>query len=276
MDEARKFFFKAGLAGNRKVVNWRVAVQGCPDHAISPSWLALGHSFAASGDHDQAISAYVTAGKTHSPGSLEVPLSLAIEYLRVRQPALAAAYLLQAHGQASKDARVLNELACLQATKGAFDVAVKLIKLAKDEAVTRELKLITAVNTVIIKLKESTDPSAVLQECLQLLQPFLEECQGALKASTLNSLFNWHSAQPSPQFQCLNLMAAVQEWLGVREEAVKVINCLLECRNEHRNTPLEAHLMERLNRLLGEPQKVTETPAMTSFMVPKTPLISSK
>ncbi len=201
----------------------------------------------------------------------------------MRQPALAGVYVLEARGRSSKDPRVLNELACLQAEKGAFGAAQEKIALAErgGGAGSWEMKLTLAVNSVTISLKRGLQLQEfeALAELASKLEPFIESCKEKLSslagdpaqlAAEPETLFNWHSALPSPPFQCLNLMSALKEWLMERDEAVRLLQCLLECRNEHRNGQGEAHLLERLNRLLG----VQGVQGVQVGEIPRTPLIS--
>lgn len=247
---------------------------------MGPAWIALAHLFASGGDHDQGVAAYVTAAKRYSPGALEPLLFLAIEYLRVRQPALAAAYLLEAYARAPGDARVINELACLQVAKGSYSSAASILARGKGSSLT------IAINSVIIGLKllvsegSEDDILVKLQEYYNSLEPYIEECKGAITSQSSSTLFPWTNAHPSAHFQCLQLAAALSEWLGEKEEAIQLLSLLVECRNEHRNQALESLLLERLNRLLGRERAVVinnekKTSIDVKSQTARTPLIKS-
>lgn len=278
-EEARRYLFKAGIGSTFKR-------SGAPDCGIGPSWIALGHSFAAFGDHDQAVSAYVAAVRTHCPGSVEPSLFLAIEYLRVRQPVLAAAYLLDSHAADPNDPRVLNELACLQAGKNNFSTAKKFLSKAFERVSSLPLEIGTALalNFSIVSVKEvlndleigAEDVKKVLNYCVEeILGPLLNSVKKSIQEpsrpqNNLNpsafSLFPWteNSAHPSAEHGCLFIFCVLQEWralfiskfdsskaLKFIEESLEGYRTLLECRNEHRNLGMEAVLIERQHRLLS-------------------------
>ena len=276
-EEARRYLFKAGIGSTFKR-------SGAPDCGIGPSWIALGHSFAAFGDHDQAVSAYVAAVRTHCPGSVEPSLFLAIEYLRVRQPVLAAAYLLDSYAADPNDPRVLNELACLQAGKNNFSTAKKFLSKAFERVSSLPVEIGTALalNFSIVKevLNDSEigaeDVKKVLNYCVEeILGPILNSAKKSIQEpsrpqNNLNpsafSLFPWteNSAHPSAEHGFLFIFCVLQEWralliskfdsfkaLKFIEESLEGYRALLECRNEHRNLGMEAVLIERQHRLLS-------------------------
>ena len=91
--EARRFFSKASMM----------------DPHFGPAWIGFAHTFAAEGEHDQAISAYSTAARlfqgTHLP-----QLFLGMQNLQLNNMTLAQEYLNAAHGLCSTDPLLLNEL----------------------------------------------------------------------------------------------------------------------------------------------------------------------
>ena len=91
--EARRFFSKASMM----------------DPHFGPAWIGFAHTFAAEGEHDQAISAYSTAARlfqgTHLP-----QLFLGMQNLQLNNMTLANEYLQAAHGLCSTDPLLLNEL----------------------------------------------------------------------------------------------------------------------------------------------------------------------
>lgn len=273
-DEARRYLFKAGTGS-------KMNKSGAPDAGIGPAWIALGHSFAAYGDHDQAVSAYVAAVKSHCPGSVDPSLFLAIEYLRVRQPVLSGAYLIDAYNCDSSNPQVLNELACLQAGKENYSAAKKFLKRAVDLAknsLPTIFQITFALNLSVVMVKEIMNSSSadaegvkeVLDDCAEnILGPFLNTVKKTISspASASNSnpsvlsLFPWaaNSAHPSAEHSFLFVFCVIQEWRALltnekaskfTEEALEGYRMLLECRNEHRNLALEAILIERQHRLL--------------------------
>lgn len=91
--EARRFFSKASMM----------------DPHFGPAWIGFAHTFAAEGEHDQAISAYSTAARlfqgTHLP-----QLFLGMQNLQLNNLTLAQEYLNAAHGLCQTDPLLLNEL----------------------------------------------------------------------------------------------------------------------------------------------------------------------
>lgn len=91
--EARRFFSKASMM----------------DPHFGPAWIGFAHTFAAEGEHDQAISAYSTAARlfqgTHLP-----QLFLGMQNLQLNNMTLAHEYLNAAHALCSTDPLLLNEL----------------------------------------------------------------------------------------------------------------------------------------------------------------------
>lgn len=91
--EARRFFSKASTM----------------DQHFGAAWIGFAHTFAAEGEHDQAISAYSTAARlfqgTHLP-----QLFLGMQNLQLNNMTLAHEYLNAAHALCSTDPLLLNEL----------------------------------------------------------------------------------------------------------------------------------------------------------------------
>lgn len=91
--EARRFFSKASMM----------------DPHFGPAWIGFAHTFAAEGEHDQAISAYSTAARlfqgTHLP-----QLFLGMQNLQLNNMTLAQEYLDAAHQLCQTDPLLLNEL----------------------------------------------------------------------------------------------------------------------------------------------------------------------
>ena len=91
--EARRFFSKASMM----------------DPHFGPAWIGFAHTFAAEGEHDQAISAYSTAAGlfqgTHLP-----QLFLGMQHLCLGNPTLAHQYLAAAFALCGTDPLLLNEM----------------------------------------------------------------------------------------------------------------------------------------------------------------------
>jgi anaphase-promoting complex subunit 6 len=91
--EARRYFSKSSMM----------------DPHFGPAWIGFAHTFAAEGEHDQAISAYSTAARlfqgTHLP-----QLFLGMQNLQLNNLSLAREYLKTAHALCETDPLLLNEL----------------------------------------------------------------------------------------------------------------------------------------------------------------------
>lgn len=91
--EARRYFSKASVM----------------DPHFGPAWIGFAHTFAAEGEHDQAISAYSTAARlfqgTHLP-----QLFLGMQNLQLNNLSLAHEYLNTAYELCQNDPLLLNEM----------------------------------------------------------------------------------------------------------------------------------------------------------------------
>jgi anaphase-promoting complex subunit 6 len=113
---ARRFFSKASIL----------------DPHFGPAWIGFAHTFAAEGEHDQAISAYSTAARlfqgTHLPS-----LFLGMQNIQLSNLSLAKEYLKCAWDLCQTDPLLLNELGvvyyhddCLDEAVHAFSQALTL------------------------------------------------------------------------------------------------------------------------------------------------------
>ncbi|KAF1813597.1 tetratricopeptide [Eremomyces bilateralis CBS 781.70] len=117
--EARRFFSKSSMM----------------DPHFGPAWIGFAHTFAAEGEHDQAISAYSTAARlfqgTHLP-----PLFLGMQNLQLNNLALAHEYLNSAYGLCRTDPLLLNELGVVfyheDHLEDAIKVFVQALRVASD------------------------------------------------------------------------------------------------------------------------------------------------
>lgn len=111
--EARRYFSKASMM----------------DPHFGPAWIGFAHTFAAEGEHDQAISAYSTAARlfqgTHLPH-----LFLGMQHLQLNNTTLADEYLNTAFTLCKSDPLLLNELGVVFYHKEALPEAVQLFTRA--------------------------------------------------------------------------------------------------------------------------------------------------
>lgn len=109
--EARRFFSKASMM----------------DPHFGPAWIGFAHTFAAEGEHDQAISAYSTAAQlfqgTHLP-----QLFLGMQHLQLSNWILADEYLQGASALCQTDPLLLNELGVTYYHRGHFANAIPLFQ----------------------------------------------------------------------------------------------------------------------------------------------------
>ncbi|EFX02475.1 cell division protein [Grosmannia clavigera kw1407] len=91
--EARRYFSKASMM----------------DAHYGPAWIGFAHTFAAEGEHDQAISAYSTAARlftgTHLP-----QVFLGMQHHAMNNMAVAEEFLKTAYGLCREDPLLLNEM----------------------------------------------------------------------------------------------------------------------------------------------------------------------
>ena len=111
--EARRFFSKASVM----------------DSHFGPAWIGFAHTFAAEGEHDQAIAAYSTAVRlfqgTHLPH-----LFLGMQNLQLNNLQLAQEFLSRAHELCDTDPLVLNELAVVFYHVNDLETAINLFSKA--------------------------------------------------------------------------------------------------------------------------------------------------
>lgn len=91
--EARKFFLKSSVLNPN----------------FGQAWIGFAHTFAAEGEHEQAISAYSTASRFF-PGTHLPNLFLGMQYLQMSNLTLAEEYLLSSYSICSMDPLLLNEM----------------------------------------------------------------------------------------------------------------------------------------------------------------------
>ncbi|KAG6022582.1 hypothetical protein E4U41_002228 [Claviceps citrina] len=115
--EARRYFSKASMM----------------DAHFGPAWIGFAHTFAAEGEHDQAISAYSTAARlfmgTHLP-----QVFLGMQNHALNNMALADEFLKTAYGLCKTDPLLLNEMGIVKYHQDRPKEAVQYFTAALDIA----------------------------------------------------------------------------------------------------------------------------------------------
>ncbi|KAH7135111.1 anaphase-promoting complex subunit Cut9 [Dendryphion nanum] len=111
--EARRYFSKSSMM----------------DPHFGPAWIGFAHTFAAEGEHDQAIAAYGTAARlfqgTHLP-----QLFIGMQNLQLNQLTLAHDYLNVSYEICNKDPLLLNELGVVFYHEDALSDAINMFRRA--------------------------------------------------------------------------------------------------------------------------------------------------
>jgi anaphase-promoting complex subunit 6 len=131
--EARRFFSKSSMM----------------DPHFGPAWIGFAHTFAAEGEHDQAIAAYGTAARlfqgTHLP-----QLFIGMQNLQLNQLNLAHDYLNVAFDICKQDPLLLNELGVVYYNQdGVVDAVVmfrRALTLAEHNEADKDSWLPTRIN----------------------------------------------------------------------------------------------------------------------------------
>jgi anaphase-promoting complex subunit 6 len=117
VSEARRYFSKASMM----------------DPHFGPAWIGFAHTFAAEGEHDQAISAYSTAARlfmgTHLP-----QLFLGMQNHMLNNMTLADEFLKTAYGLCNTDPLLLNEMGVVFYHQEKLEDAVKIFSKALEIA----------------------------------------------------------------------------------------------------------------------------------------------
>ena len=82
------------------------------DPRFSPAWIAFGHTFAAEGEHDHAITAYSTSARLFQGSHLPL-LFVGMEHLKLANEQMAEESLAAAHMLCDADPLLWNERGCL-------------------------------------------------------------------------------------------------------------------------------------------------------------------
>jgi anaphase-promoting complex subunit 6 len=121
ISEARKYFSRASSLNPN----------------FCQAWIGFAHTFAAEGEHDQAIAAYATASRFF-PGSYLPNLFLGMQYLQMGNLTLASEYLLSAFFICPKDPLLLNEMGVMNYHKGELTNAETYLNQALQ--ITKEIE----------------------------------------------------------------------------------------------------------------------------------------
>jgi anaphase-promoting complex subunit 6 len=111
--EARRYFSKASMM----------------DPHFGPAWIGFAHTFAAEGEHDQAISAYSTAARLFQ-GSHLPQLFLGMQNLQLNNLSLSREYLKTSYDLCENDPCLLNEMGVVHFHEGRLLDAIQLFRRA--------------------------------------------------------------------------------------------------------------------------------------------------
>ncbi|KAF9217676.1 anaphase promoting complex subunit cdc16 [Podila verticillata] len=113
MIEARRYFGKASMI----------------DPHFGPAWIGFGHSFAAEGEHDQAIAAYATSSKLFQ-GSHLGSMYIGMQHLQQSNVLLAQKYFTGCLAICDTDPVLLNEVAVMHFNLTEYDEALDFLNRA--------------------------------------------------------------------------------------------------------------------------------------------------
>jgi anaphase-promoting complex subunit 6 len=153
--EARRHFSKASLL----------------DAHFGAAWIGFAHTFAAEGEHDQAISAYSTAARlfqgTHLP-----QLFLGMQNLQLNNLSLAREYLNTAYGLCETDPLLLNEMGVVAFHENQLPTAINLFRRALDYAHQSDADPDSAIPTRI-NLAHALRRDGQLEHALKMFEQVL-------------------------------------------------------------------------------------------------------
>jgi anaphase-promoting complex subunit 6 len=153
--EARRYFSKASMM----------------DPHFGPAWIGFAHTFAAEGEHDQAISAYSTAARlfqgTHLP-----QLFLGMQNLQLNNLSLAREYLNTAFSLCDTDPLLLNEMGIVAYHSTDLAVAINLFERALSYSAQNEADPESRIATRI-NLAHAFRRKGILDEALRVFEEVL-------------------------------------------------------------------------------------------------------
>ncbi|KAF2826909.1 TPR-like protein [Ophiobolus disseminans] len=155
--EARRFFSKASMM----------------DPHFGPAWIGFAHTFAAEGEHDQAISAYSTAARlfqgTHLP-----QLFLGMQNLQLNNLALAREYLKTAYDLCETDPLLLNEMGVVHYNENHLSEAIAYFRRALSLSIQNEAEPDTLISTRI-NLAQALRKAEQYKEALEVFDHVLRQ-----------------------------------------------------------------------------------------------------
>ncbi|OAL46989.1 TPR-like protein [Pyrenochaeta sp. DS3sAY3a] len=161
--EARRYFSKASMM----------------DPHFGPAWIGFAHTFAAEGEHDQAISAYSTAARlfqgTHLP-----QLFLGMQNLQLNNLSLAREYLKTSYDLCENDPLVLNELGVVYYNEENYPDAIQFLRRAITHTQNIQADT-TALTPIRVNLAHALRRYGALDESLATFEAVLRS--GAKDAS---------------------------------------------------------------------------------------------
>ncbi|KAF9691418.1 hypothetical protein EKO04_010623 [Ascochyta lentis] len=153
--DARRYFSKSSMM----------------DPHFGPAWIAFAHTFAAEGEHDQAISAYSTAARlfqgTHLP-----QLFLGMQNLQLGNLTLAREYLNTAYGLCETDPLLLNEMGVVAYHSTDLVVAISLFQRALSCSLENEADTDSLI-PMRINLAHAFRRNGALEESLRVFEQVL-------------------------------------------------------------------------------------------------------
>lgn len=153
--DARRYFSKASIM----------------DPHFGPAWLGFAHTFAAEGEHDQAISAYTTAARLFQGTHLPL-LFLGMQNLHLGNLALAREYLNSAYALCDSDPLLLNEMGIAAYHSADHPVAIKLFHRALDHAHNVHADPDTTLSTQV-NLAQALRRTGALDDALRVFDDVL-------------------------------------------------------------------------------------------------------
>lgn len=138
---------------------------------FGPAWIGFGHSFAAEGEHDQAISAYSTGARLFQ-GSHLPQVFLAMQNIELGNLALAREYCNTAYGLCHNDPLVLNEMGVIAYSMVELRDAISLFRRALDFAAENNADPATTLTTRV-NLAHALRKHNAFDEALNVLEDVL-------------------------------------------------------------------------------------------------------
>jgi len=195
------------------------------DPYFGAGWLGFGHSFAAQGEHDQAMAAYRSASRMLS-GCHLASLCIGMELIRVNNFNLAEQYIMQAKEICPGDPLIYNELGVINFKNKDFDKAIRFYLKVLELCAGNNMNNVNETwEPTLFNLGHCYRKIRQYDNAIKYYQHALSVCPG--NATTYTALAYTH--QLSGDFD-----AAVEHYhhaLGLRAEdsfAVEMLNRCLE------------------------------------------------